>query len=94
MENEERPTPAYLKGFNEGYALTQHMPELADQISKSLGKVLDSERGTGFNDGRKQSYMDKTKSLYPAYLRQDRDIDLDLDKDVEKDRDLGDLDKG
>lgn len=96
MENEERPSPGYLKGFNEGYALTKHSPELAQKIADSFGKLLEnapeSDRASGFGDGRKQFYLDATKSRYPDWLK--RDYSGLPEKSREPEKDINDLDKG
>ena len=69
MEDEEKVEPDYLKGFNEGYTLAQHMPELAEQLAN-----MDSDfiRLAGFKDGRKQYQMEQTKDRLPSWLKGDR----------------------
>ncbi|UAY53181.1 hypothetical protein [Ferruginibacter albus] len=66
MENEQTPTPEYQKGFNEGYLITKHLPDLADTISKA---ITASERSEGFKDGRNEFNLEKTVSIMPAYLK-------------------------
>ena len=48
----EEPTPRQLKGFNAGYELAKHEPELLAQLEKSLNG--DSEYIQGLQFGKKQ----------------------------------------
>ncbi|WP_138477131.1 hypothetical protein [Dyadobacter bucti] len=91
MENDETIDPDYLKGFNEGYVIAQHMPELAEQLSRAKGK---SSRLTGIQDGRREYMVEQLRSLRPSRLQDkqadynspepthvpDRDPDKDLDR--------------
>ena len=90
MEETEAPHPEYLKGFNEGYLITKHLPDLADKLSGVLG---DSLWGTGFQDGRQQLILEQVKDRLPDWLKDDPLSRLDNlpDKSHEKDRD--DLDR-
>lgn len=60
MENEEfeKVSADYLNGFNEGYTLAEHMPDVAEKVSKALG---DGDRAKGFQDGRGQLLLEKTQ---------------------------------
>ena len=66
-EETETPHPDYVKGFNEGYILSKHMPELADKMPKDLS----GERGQGFMQGRQQFLSEKEKDKLP-FLKNDR----------------------
>jgi hypothetical protein len=90
MEETEKVEPEYLKGFNEGYTIAQHMPELAEKLAK-----IDSDfsRLVGFKDGRQQYQLEQTKDRLPAWLKGDRthkSPDLPTKsrgRDIEPDRD-------
>jgi len=56
MEEETTPSPEYIKGFNEGYALSEGLPDLAKELSKIEST---SDRISGFKDGKKQYVLDK-----------------------------------
>lgn len=93
MEDIEPVDPDYLKGFNEGYIIKQHLPDLADKLADSVG---DSTRSQGFKDGKDQVVLERERERYPKWLRSDRlssheDRDLrsrDKDKDdIEPERD-------
>ncbi|MBE7172471.1 MAG: hypothetical protein INR73_17935 [Williamsia sp.] len=84
MEDIEPVDPEYLKGFNEGYIIKQHMPDLADKLASSVG---DSLRSQGFKDGRNEVLRERERERYPKWLRSDRLSSLE-DKELRsKDRD-------
>lgn len=90
MENEEIIDPNYQKGFNEGYLIAQHMPELAEQLSRATGE---SPRLTGIRDGRQEYMAEQIRSLRPSRLKDrysgydDAEPDKQTDRDPEKDLD-------
>lgn len=83
MEAYETIHPDYVKGFNEGYTISKHLPNTATKISLSLPQ---SDRGNAFRDGRVQFILDKEKEHYPQWLRQDKSQDLGEDTDRSKDK--------
>lgn len=88
MEQTIDPHPDYIKGFNEGYALAQHMPEISEKLPQSLGST---ERGQGFKAGRDQYILEKEKQL-PSWLKKDRLSSLGKE-DHDREKDKGDLEK-
>ncbi|WP_421825902.1 hypothetical protein [Larkinella sp.] len=89
MEYEEKVEPEYLKGFNEGYIMAQHEPELAKKIASI---ETDFIRAVAFREGYQQFEKEKNRERLPSWLKQDR---LSKDKpspDKNKERDI-DLDK-
>lgn len=58
----------YQKGFNEGYIIAKHMPELSNELSKIKS---DSPRMEGLRDGREQFSLEKEKLHIPAWLKED-----------------------
>ncbi len=86
MDENNTPHPDYIKGFNEGYLLAKHDPELLEKLPVDLGK---SERGAGFKAGKEQYFLEKAKERQPAWMRKDRIANLDKTKGKDK----GDLDK-
>lgn len=89
MEDENKVEPEYLKGFNEGYTISQHMPELAEKLAN-----IDSDfiRLAGFKDGRKQYQAEQVKYRLPEWLSGDRSkidrgaSDRSKDRDIEPDK--------
>lgn len=81
IEQEITPSPAFVKGFNEGYIMAKHMPEAAADISKALG---DSERGHGFKGGLQEYAAEADHSFYPDWMKSHLDSkEQGQDKDVE-----------
>ena len=85
MEETETPHPDYQKGFNEGYLIAQHLPEVSEHISKATGESL---RLSGFQDSRKQFIADQFKERLPSWLKNDRFTKDDLKQDKGKDKDI------
>ncbi|QMW01713.1 hypothetical protein [Spirosoma foliorum] len=90
MEDEEKVEPDYLKGFNEGYTIAQHLPQLAEQLANVQGE---SNRIAGFKAGRDQYTTERMKDRLPSWLKGERPSkeqgtptksrgrDIELDKD-------------
>ncbi len=89
MEEQEKAEPEFVRGFNEGYLMAQHMPELAEKLAK-----LDSDfiRLVGFKEGREQYKSEQTKTRLPEWLTGDRHTKDNTIVDKTKDRDI-DLEK-
>jgi hypothetical protein len=87
MEESDKVDPDYLKGFNEGYALAQHVPDLADKLSRVKNE---SERGKGFQDGRRQYTHEQMKELRPSWLKDEptAKVKPSPDKSPNRGRDL------
>ena len=83
----------YIKGFNEGYVIAAHLPDIAKDVSKVNGSSPWLE---GFREGLKQYVVEQIHVFRPAWLdvggkgwnmgrqlnqTQERDKD---DKDVER----------
>lgn len=69
MENDLRNNQelhAYCTGFNEGYLVTQHYPELSASMSQI---EIDLPRMEGFRDGRDQMLTEQAKEYQPKWLR-------------------------
>lgn len=86
---EQTPSPDYTRGFNEGYILSEHMPDLADSLSKA---VHESERGMGFKDGREQYVFEHEKERAPDWLPRNRSKDTGS-HDPQKDDKTKDMDR-
>ncbi len=52
MEEEKDPSQIYIKGFNAGYQLKQHEPELLKDLLKSKNENSDFLKG--LSDGERQ----------------------------------------
>lgn len=97
-ENEITPAPDYVKGFNEGYLITKHMPELSKSLASAMVMLTRSE---GFKDGKKQFEIElekgkdnvKEKDNTPNWLKPDRLKNLDKGTDATKQKDRDDKEK-
>jgi len=69
MDENEKIDPDYQKGFNQGYAFAKYLPELSEQLSKT---ELKSNRGIGFQDGRKEFISEQVKDKFPDWLKGNR----------------------
>ncbi|MEP7165219.1 MAG: hypothetical protein ABI741_11020 [Ferruginibacter sp.] len=56
----------YKKGFNEGYLITKHLPELSDQLSQIKNET---PRIDGFKDGRNEFFQEKAKERMKGFLK-------------------------
>jgi hypothetical protein len=89
MDDQDTVEPDYLKGFNEGYTIAQHMPELAEQLASVQNE---SSRMAGFKAGRDQYSAERMKDRMPSWLtgsRPSKEQDpptKSKDRDIEPDR--------
>lgn len=87
MEKEQEvddPHPDFIKGFNEGYILAQHAPEIGGIFGAYAGET---ERGKGFASGKGQYVYEKVKEREPSLLRDASDNKDEINKDAREDRD-------
>jgi hypothetical protein len=75
----------YIKGFNEGYVMTEHLPDLARDLSKTESAA---PRMEGFRDGRRQYVLEQTKDLRPTWLTVGWNRDHQPDQAKDHDRDI------
>lgn len=66
MEEEQDPSPEYIKGFNQMYQLKKEMPEVAQQI---LSAKAEGDRFKGMTAGAKQHELERIREV----SRKDRD---------------------
>lgn len=93
MEKEETVSPDYLTGFNEGYTISKYNPELASQLSKIS---VESERFTGFQEGREQYIKEQVKDRLPNWVKGNtlekgldtigKNLEKGISKDIEPER--------
>jgi hypothetical protein len=68
MEEYDNIDPDFLKGFNEGYVISKHMPELAEHLAAANAT---SSRGEGFNAGKEQYSNEQFENRMPSWLNYD-----------------------
>lgn len=86
MKDEDKVDSVFLKGFNEGYIIAQHMPELAE-ILANVGS--NSERLNGLKAGKNQynkEQIEQLKSHLPTWLKSDRSVKDKNSQTKSKDR--------
>ncbi len=59
----------YTQGFNDGYLISQHDPELSEAISRATGQ---SDRLNGMKDGRSQYMKEQLKEKRPSWLKSEK----------------------
>jgi len=58
MDNNSKENIEYQKGFNEGYLVAQHLPELSNSLAKIEST---SPRIEGFHDGHQQLLLEQIR---------------------------------
>jgi hypothetical protein len=85
MDEAENVDPKYVQGFNQGYYLARHMPDLADKLTSIKGESLHIE---GLKHGIEQYNLEQAKDRTPDWLKADRIDTLDRSqKQKDKDKD-------
>ena len=82
-DEQTTPDAGYIKGFNEGYIITKHLPEVSDCIVQVQSE---SPRLDGFRDGRKQLVLEKIAERHKTPLKTEQN--KDIRQEPRKDRDL------
>ncbi|HEY1009649.1 MAG TPA: hypothetical protein VGE58_06035 [Daejeonella sp.] len=83
------PSTDFQKGFNEGYLIRQHLPELANELQRALQNST-SDRSQGFTSGVKQYQLETQKSFKPDWRSHENLDDKDMDRANERDRSIDD----
>lgn len=83
MHDDQTSNSEYQKGYNEGYLITKHLPDIAGKISavKSIAPRME-----GFQDGRKEYVLEQIRT----YKHEQSNIQHDIGKgkDQQKDNDI------
>ncbi len=87
MSEQQQYEADYKQGFNEGYIIAQHLPDLSDQLAQ-----VESEapRIEGLKDGGKQFVLEQVKTNRPKWMQHDTHkpdkTTPDKNKDIEPDK--------
>lgn len=73
MEEEQDPSPEYIKGFNQMYKLKQEMPEVSQQILSAKGE---GDRFTGMAGGAKQYELERIRDVSQRSRGQSREREI------------------
>lgn len=87
MDEAENIDPKYLEGFNQGYFLAKHAPDLANSLSNLKPANLRLE---GIQHGIQEFGREQVKDYMPEWLKQDRLNTINKtndskEKDIDKD---------
>lgn len=75
----------YMKGFNQGYVIAEHLPDLARDLAKAESSTPWME---GFRDGRMEYLIqEQIKEMSPSWLNSDWNRCHEPDQDKDHDRD-------
>ncbi len=80
MIEDKSPSPEYIKGFNYGYIIAEHIPDLAQQLSTATGN---GDKMVGLKAGIEQYNYELDKKLTPQILK--NDTHSKNQKDIHKD---------
>lgn len=72
---EKQLHPEYTEGFNKGYILREHKPDLAQQLVDTKFPESEQEFSTGFKDGVWQKEQELTREKLAQQLQQGRSND-------------------
>lgn len=81
---EQEPSADFVRGFNQGYAIHKHFPDVAEQMAKLL-EQQPSDHAKGFIAGHEEYCREQT--LYISWKKLPDHYD-DLEPFNEKDRDV------
>ena len=87
MIDNENPSTEYIKGFNYGYSIAEHIPDLAQQLSTATGG---GDKIVGLKAGIEQYNYELDKKLTPQILKADKHLadQKEINKDdIEKEID-------
>ncbi len=74
MEDNSKDLTEYQQGFNEGYLISQYLPDLSNSLSKIEST---SPRIEGFRDGQEQLLLEQIREL--RHNQYDRDKEKGFD---------------
>ncbi|TFF37940.1 hypothetical protein [Mucilaginibacter psychrotolerans] len=73
MEEEQDPSPEYIKGFNQMYKLKREMPEVAQQM---LSAKAEGERFKGMAAGARQYELERIREVSQKGREQSREREI------------------
>ena len=59
MSEEDDPSPEYLKGYNHGYQLAQHEPELLDRLTQAQSGNAPTDYSRAMTHGKNQYQQER-----------------------------------
>lgn len=77
----------FIQGFNEGYLLQKHKPELVEKIQSAL-KDSQGERGQGLLAGIKEYQLEELERYTDRHQNYSHENLSDASKEPDKDKDI------
>ena len=74
MSEEDEPSLEYIKGYNQGYQLSKHDPELLDKILQAQAKEGDNEYIKAMRHGQGQHQQEKMVAEMKAIRERQKQI--------------------
>ena len=59
MNEEDEPSPEYIRGYNHGYQLAQHEPELLDKLMNAQNTNAPTDYSRAMVQGKNQYQQEK-----------------------------------
>ncbi|QJD96643.1 hypothetical protein HH214_12510 [Mucilaginibacter robiniae] len=72
-EEQQDPSPEYIKGFNQMYKLKQEMPEVAQQV---LSSKAEGDRVKGMTAGARQYELERIREVSQKGHEQTREREI------------------
>ena len=90
MDDKDSTPKEYQKGFNEGYLLAKHTPDLADKLLSASGESIQIN---ALKKGIEEYKLEKTREHNPAWLKKGRLSELKDNSSKDKSKDDLSLEK-
>lgn len=73
-EDEEEPSKEFMKGYNHGYQLAKHEPELLEKVLKSQGSSTANDYNRAMAQGKTQYEHEKLVAEMKAIRERQKQI--------------------
>ena len=77
---DKEPSQDYIEGFNKGYVLREHKPDLALSLSQTKFPESEYEYGKGLKDGIQQKELELIKAKGMQAPKKDKDNDPEIER--------------
>lgn len=74
MNKEDEPSPEYLKGYNHGYQLAQHEPELLDKLMQAQSANAPTDYSRAMAQGKNQYQQEKLVAEMKSFRERQKQV--------------------
>ncbi len=74
MIEDDEPSPEYIKGYNHGYQLAQHEPDLLDKLMQSQRNNAPTDYSRAMSQGKEQFDREKLMQEMKAIRERQRNV--------------------